>query len=368
MASSSRRQFLSFGLCAAAGCAFAADERPSLDALARLKGLRFGSAISANHLNDQKYCTVYRTECGVVVADNGLKWPEIEPSPDSYNFAQGDNVARFARKNGMLLRGHNLFWPRENCTPYWVTQYDFGARPSATAERLLERHIAKECAHYPEIHSWDVVNEAVDRETGELRRDKITAAMGEAAIDFCFHAARRSAPKAQLVYNDYMSWDFSSAAHRKGVLRLLEGLKTRGVPVDALGLQSHLGPHRQDLPYQNNAERTAAWREFLDQVVGMGFALLVTELTYRNKFLAGNAAAHDLAAEHTVRAYLDATLSYKQVGQVLTWGMVDKYAWAPTAAERADKIVNRPLSYDRDYRSKPLRDAIAAALSMAPSR
>src|ERR1700722_4017244 len=100
MANGSRRQFLSLGLCAAAECAlpgaFAAGARPSLDALARVKGLRFGSAMGGNHLGDRKYCAIYRTECGVVVADNGFKWTEIEPRPDSFDYSQGDNVARFA--------------------------------------------------------------------------------------------------------------------------------------------------------------------------------------------------------------------------------------------------------------------------------
>src|SRR3546814_17483124 len=54
------------------------------------------------------------------------------------------------------------------------------------------------------------------------------------------HAARAQAPEAELVYNDFMSWGAGSATHRAGVLRLLAGFRARGVPVDTLGIQSHL--------------------------------------------------------------------------------------------------------------------------------
>jgi endo-1,4-beta-xylanase len=35
---------------------------------------------------------------------------------------------------------------------------------------------------------------------------------------------------------------------------------------------------------------------------------------------------------------------------------------------RADGLPKRPLPYDDDYRPKPLREAIAAALRAAPAR
>jgi endo-1,4-beta-xylanase len=365
----SRRCVLSAGFGAVAGAVLEPAlgfETPSLDALARAKGMRFGSEIDTDELGDARYRAITLAECGIVVPGNALKWPEIEPRPGVFTFADGDRIAQFAHRNGLLLRGHNLFWPRDKCIPDWLTGQNFGSR--AAIKRVLTAHIAKECAHYPQIHSWDVVNEAIDRKTGALRQDVVTEAMGLDAIDFCFHAARQAAPKAQLVYNDYMSWEFVSTEHRAGVLKLLEGFKKRGVPVDALGLQSHLGPHPKDLTHQGLSERTAAWRAFLDEVTAMGYALLVTELTYHNQFLTGDAASRDRIAAEEMRAYLDVTLGYKQVGQVLVWGMADKYSWMDDPIKRGDPLVNRPAPYGRDYRPKPLRDAIAAAFRAAPVR
>jgi endo-1,4-beta-xylanase len=48
--------------------------------------------------------------------------------------------------------------------------------------------------------------------------------------------------------------------------------------------------------------------------------------------------------------------------------MVDKYSWLQTLTPRADGGPKRPLPYGDDYRPKPLRTAMAAALTAAPAR
>jgi endo-1,4-beta-xylanase len=68
------------------------------------------------------------------------------------------------------------------------------------------------------------------------------------------------------------------------------------------------------------------------------------------------------------RAYLDLTLSYPQVQQVLSWGLVDTYSWLQTETARADGLPERPTLYDGDYRAKPLREAMAAAFNGANRR
>ena len=114
----------------------------------------------------------------------------------------------------------------------------------AQAEKLLTDACATVCRRYGKrIYSYDVVNEAVQPETGEIRDTNVTRALGgEHFLDLMFHTARAEAPHAQLVYNDYMSWERNSEdeTHMRGVLKLLEGFRKRGTPVDALGVQSHI--------------------------------------------------------------------------------------------------------------------------------
>src|SRR3569832_1974747 len=190
----------------------------SLNALASAKGLRFGSCLGtgpsgaprqpgvtgqrANQFDDDQLKAIFLRECGVLVPENALKWYAIRPN---------------------------------------ATDFDF-ARPATEAERLLTTHIHTVVSRYPQVFSWDVVNETIAPKTGEMETSVFTKAIGPEVIDIAFHAARSAAPHAQLVYNDYMSWGPGNQAHHDGVLRLLERLKKNNVPVDALGVQAHIGP------------------------------------------------------------------------------------------------------------------------------
>src|SRR6202012_3992778 len=95
------------------------------------------------------------------------------------------------------------------------------------------------------MHSWDVVNEAIEIADGRadgLRNTNWLKRFGPRYIDDAFHAAHEADPAALLVYNDYglESDTPDHDARRAAVLKLLEGMIARGVPIGALGLQGHI--------------------------------------------------------------------------------------------------------------------------------
>jgi endo-1,4-beta-xylanase len=351
---------------------------PSLAALARAKGLQFGSAVGAGKartraggFDDPGNRQVLIDECGLLVPENELKWYVLRPDDKTFAFERADRIAAFAQAHGLALRGHTLLWNHPDWTPAWLKAYDFGSGPAtgAKARAMLVGHIDAVCARYPQIGSWDVVNETVDPKDGQIRKTVFTDAMGgEQALDVAYHAARAAAPKARLVYNDYMGWDLGEETHRAGVLKLLEGFRKRGTPVDALGVQSHLGGAKTSGPEGFAKPDEKAWRAFLDEVTGMGYGLAITEFDVNDKALTTSPAQRDAAVAAHARAYLDLMLDYRQVREVLAWGMVDKYSWLQTLTPRADGGPKRPLPYGDDYRPKPLRAAMAAALTAAPAR
>src|SRR3546814_15017857 len=77
-----------------------------------------------------------------------------------------------------------------------------------------------------------------------------------------------------------MSWGAGSATHRAGVLRLLEGFRARGVPVDTLGIQSHSVTSGPDIG-ATVARQEGDWRAFLDAVVATESRLIITEPAVR---------------------------------------------------------------------------------------
>lgn len=371
-----RRQALALGAGAAAAAAIpaAAAAPHGLDAIARPRGLRFGSATAwcppgadRGGVGNPRYTALLERDCGILVPENEMKWQRLRPTPTTFDFERADAIVAYARAKGMAMRGHTLLWHQPKWMPRWEEGHDFGPRPATAGAAMLTEHIRTVIARYaPRVTSWDVVNEAVNPDGTGLYETALSRAIGGAAptLDLAFQTARAAAPRAQLVYNDYMSWEPGNERHRAGVLRLLEDFRKRGTPVDALGLQSHLLTQ----PPAGLARQAADWRAFLDAVTGMGYALVITEFDVRDNGLPADPAVRDRGVADYARAYLDVTLGYRQLRDVLAWGLCDRYSWIEGFEPRQDKAPRRPTLYDRDFRAKPLHAAMAAALAAAPAR
>lgn len=340
-----------------------AEKSPSLKALAAKKGLLFGSCIGIGAFADPRYLNILKNECSVLVPENELKSYVIAREPGRLDFAPGDRIAAFARTNGMKLRGHTLLWNRVEFMPKWLLEAA-SKWSAAEAERFLRDYVRAVCTHYAgQIHSWDVVNETVDPKTGQVRETPFTKLLGFDALRIVYEVAREHSPSTQLVYNDYMSWEAGVETHRAGVLRLLEQFKSRNIPVDAFGIQSHMGNDGNI-----HAGQRKEWKAFVDAAVGMGYKLLITELDVNDKDLPADIKTRDAQAAAVTQDYLDFMLAYRELDQVLCWGMLDKYTWLQDFSPRKDKLPQRSTPYDAAYKAKPLREAIAKAFEAAPLR
>lgn len=347
----------------------------TIHAAAQSTGRRFGSAVAwappgadAGSFNNPDYAAVVARECGLIVPENEMKWQSIRPSATEYRFERLDAMVDWARGKGLGVRGHTLLWHRPKWFPTWLNNHDFGSSPKAAAEKLLGEHVRTVMDRYREsITSWDVVNEAVDPETSGLVETSLSRAFGgaEPALDFAFHTARAQAPGAELVYNDYMSWEPGNEKHRAGVLKLLEGFRKRNVPVDTLGIQSHIEMFRLDPQTGLGPRQEREWRAFIDEAVGMGYKLIITELDVKDNALPGDPAVRDAGVVAYLRAYMELMLSYPQLRDVLAWGMVDKYSWLQGFSPRKDGLPLRCCPYDSAFRAKPMRDELIRLFAAA---
>ncbi|MET4895897.1 endo-1,4-beta-xylanase [Sphingomonadaceae bacterium jetA1] len=331
--------------------------------LASAKGILFGSAINAGNaspMSDAGYRAIVTRECAVLVPENEMKVYVIGGDAQHPNFAPADRIAKFARGHHMKLRGHTLLWNH----PKYIAPALAEQVRATGPEKWLRAYIARVAGHFgDQIYSWDVVNETIDPKTGEMRDTVFTQTLGFDALRIAYDAAREHAPHAQRVYNDFMSWEMGNETHRAGVLRLLERFRREKVPVDALGIQSHLGNDGS----HSRAQR-AEWQRFLDAVVAMGYRLLITEFDINDREMPRDIAKRDAQAAAVARDYLDRMFAYPQLDQFLCWGLWDKHSWLQGFAPRPDGAEQRPLPYDDDLHPKPLRTAIADALRAAPVR
>lgn len=362
-------------LAASGGSAGLPAPADGLNALAMRKGRRFGSAIAFGRpglpprgtIQNPDYTAIIKAECGLVVPENELKWQWLRRGgPNSFDFTAMDGIVAWAKANGLAVRGHTLLWHRTKWSPPWLNNYDFGVNPASEAARLLSTHIRTVTDRYRgTIHSYDVVNETVLPDGTGLEQTSLSRAMGsvEAVVDLAFHTAREQLPDVELCYNDYMSWEPDHRAHCRAVLKLLEGFRKRNVPVDTLGVQSHiemltgLDPASGLGPYCE-----VEWRRFMNEVVAMGYKLKITEFDVKDNALPGNIAPRDAGVAEFSRRYFDLMLEYEQLNDILAWGMVDGYSWLQGFSPRGDKLEVRGSPYSSEFRRKPLRETLAAVL------
>lgn len=359
-----RKVLAGLGAAALARPLAAAEDAPGLGALAAARGLIYGAAAGPAQLADADFAAAFRRECAGLVGENDFKWSVSEPAPDRPAFARADTVADFAMANGMKLRGHTMIWHEQ--LPAWVAERI--ASGAAGAEAAIRARVAGIGARYRgRVFSWDVVNEAIngaDRRPDRMRMSPFFTALGERFLDVAFHAAREIDPSAHLAYNDFgvehaIPWQ---DGHRIGVLRLLERLRTRGVPVDTLGIQAHL---RADWAFDE-----AVFARFLREVASLGLRIEITELDVDDRALPADAGVRDAAVASLTRRFLDVALAERQVRTVFTWGLSDRHSWLSTfpGRQRADGSRQRGLPLDEAFARKPMWHAMAASFRAAPSR
>ncbi len=376
-----RREALATGAAAFATTQLHArgtSEPPSLDSLARKSNRRFGSAVSwsapgadRGSFANPAYAAILERECGLLVPENELKWQWTRrQGPNQFDFRAFDAIADYAERHNFKLRGHTLFWTPTKWYPKWLAEREF--KSAADAESILTEHVRTVCRRYGDrIYSYDVVNEAVEPETGAIRDTNVTRALGgEGFLDLMFRTARTEAPHAELVYNDYMSWELTGEdqTHAAGVLKLLEGFRKRGTSVDTLGVQSHIRLLKDAPVAAIVRESEGPWRRFLDEVVGLGYKLKITEFDVNDRMAPTAIGPRDRMVADYAKAYLDLMLSYPQQGDMLCWGVCDRYTWLNGFAPRRDGTRQRSTPYDVNFRPKPLRQAIADAFAGAASK
>ena len=233
---------LAAGLTAGTALALAGPANPAahaasgtLGAAAAESGRYFGTAVPAGKLGDSTYSAILDREFNMITPENEMKWDTTEPSRGSFNFGPADQIVAHAQAHGQRMRGHTLVW--HNQLPGWVS----GINDANTLRSVMDNHITTEMTHYKgKIYAWDVVNEAFADGSTQHRGSVFQNVLGNGFIEEAFRTARAADPSAKLCYNDYNIENWTDAK-TQGVYAMVKDFKSRGVPIDCVGFQSHFG-------------------------------------------------------------------------------------------------------------------------------
>ena len=297
-----------------------------------------------------------------ITPENILKWENVHPKPDQYNFDPADHYVGLGEIDSMFIIGHTLVWHSQ--TPRWV--FEDGNGNTANRQTLLKRmkdHITVVVGRYKgRINGWDVVNEAIGGD-GNLRKTPWLQIIGEDYIARAFGYAHQADPDAELYYNDYDMW---KKEHRDGVIRLVRDLKAQGLRVDGIGMQGHWG---LDYPPLDEAEESiVAFSE-------LGVKVMITELDLTILPRAGNFHGADISQhfelqqelnpwpdglpadmqEKLAKRYAEFFALFKKhadkISRVTFWGVQDGSSWRNNWPVRGR--TDYPLLFDRQNKPKP---------------
>ncbi|MFG2169720.1 endo-1,4-beta-xylanase [Micromonospora chersina] len=298
----------------------------TLGAAAAQSGRYFGTAIAAGRLGDSTYTTIAGREFNMVTAENEMKPDATEPQRGQFTFSSGDQIYNWATQRGMKVRGHTLAWHSQQ--PGWMQSLS-----GSSLRQAMIDHINGVMAHYKgKLAAWDVVNEAFN-EDGSRRQSNLQGT-GNDWIEVAFRTARNADPSTKLCYNDYNieNWSYGKT---QGVYRMIQDFKSRGVPIDCVGLQTH---------FTGGSSLPSNFQTTLSSFAALGVDVALTEVDVTN------------ASTTQYAGLTQACLNVPRCIGITVWGVRDSDSWRSSES---------PLLFDGGGNKKAAYNSVLNALNAA---
>ncbi|GIE16262.1 beta-xylanase [Paractinoplanes ferrugineus] len=298
----------------------------TLKAAAERSGRYFGAAMGSDRLSDSGFLTIANREFDMMTAVNEMKPDATEPSRGQFNFTRGDAIYNWAVQHGMRVRGHTLAWHAQQPS-FW------GSLSGSALRQAMIDHINGVMAHYKgKLAYWDVVNEAFAENGG--RRSSNLQSTGNDWIEVAFRTARAADPSVKLCYNDYNieNWTY---AKTQGVYNMIKDFKSRGVPIDCVGLQTH---------FTGGSSLPSNFQTTLSSFGALGVDVALTEADVTN------------ASASQYGGLTQACMNVPRCVGITTWGIRDSDSWRGS---------ENPLLFDRNSNPKAAYTSVLNALNAA---
>lgn len=270
-------------------------------------GTAANEAILSEELPDTKNYKKNISELfNTAVIENGFKggsWKQDEKKQQ-----QTIKAFEWLEKNGFRQRGHNLVWPSWKFNPSYVKT--LAQKDPKAFEKYIEDEIREKTSFLKgRVIGWDVINELVHEK-------EFFAYLPKDIEVKWFQIAKSIDPQAQMFINEYgMLNSIASPKNSKEYLQLISDLRAKGAPIDAIGVQGHVG--RQP----RNPEQVITDLELFRPI---GLPVQITEFDINMK-------DEELQADYT-RDFLIACYSSSVVTGFTIWGFWESRHWKPDAA------------------------------------
>lgn len=320
-----------------------------------------GAAINTNQSFgfDKEGVRVIKQHFNSIVAENCMKHESIHPEENRYTFETADAFVAFGEANNMAIIGHCLIW-HSQCAPWFFTDNEGKLVGPEILKQRMKDHITTVVTRYKgRIKGWDVVNEAIV-EDGSYRKSLFYQILGEEFIPLAFQYAHEADPDAELYLNDY---GMNVPGRRDTYVKVINDLKERGLRIDAIGMQGHMG---MDYPTVEEFEKS------LLAFAGTGIKVMITEWDMSALPTVNHTAnISDTVAFHKamnpypdelpdsvsaiwnqrMKNFFNLFLKHSdKITRVTAWGISDGDSWKNNFPIRGRK--EYPLLFDRNHEPK----------------
>ncbi|MCC5788422.1 MAG: endo-1,4-beta-xylanase [Opitutales bacterium] len=291
----------------------------------------FGTALANHVMRDdhpmrEPYLDFVRTYFNTVVSENEMKWYTIEPERHLRDYRTAERFMDFARENDMKVRGHTLFWAKEQWVDDWVKELsdeDLRWHVKTHLDNTVNRFKGR-------IWAWDVNNEMI---AGDFYKSRL----GSEIREYFYRRAKELDPEATYFVNDYaMLADSSYDTPRfAAYLEQIQNFLDNGVPVGGIGIQEHQAARFTDTEDGHpRLDPFVIW-DRLDRLAEFGLPIHITEVSFPTE-------CPDRRAEE-LDIFFHVMFAHEAVEAILLWGF-----W-----RRAHFLGDKAPLFDEDFEVLP---------------
>jgi endo-1,4-beta-xylanase len=322
---------------------------------------KIGVALSQGDLNNESKKLLVASQFNSITCENEMKADfkldrnaTLALGDEEYpvvNMKNAETALKFAKDNGIQMRGHTLVWHSQ--TPRWLFTVGFDDSPDApyvTREVMLarmENYIRQEIEYinknYPGIiYAWDVVNEAIEINDGHEKGYRTSnnlwyEVLGEDFIELAFTYARKYVtPEQKLYYNDYGTYEKSKMF---AIYNMAQELKEKDL-IDGIGMQDHI-----QIDYPALLDYQYAIKKYAE----LGLEIQITELDIDVKDNSEEMQEKLATRYKTIISVLKNFNDKKtaNITSITFWGLTDDRSWLNKVEEPS-----YPLLFDKNLEPK----------------
>lgn len=304
-----------------------------------------------NRLYESEFCKLFNSATVPLYwegtePEKGLLRYDVSSKHDIYRRPPADYVVDFCRQHNLHMKGHVLLW--HEFIPKWLPDNYSDIKP-LLAKRF--REIGER--YHNTIEMFDVVNEP-SRIFDVSMRDRYSQAKyfvpDDDYISWAFRLAEQYMPANKLILNDTVQASFHEFRGKySGYYLNIQSLLNRGVPINEIGMQCHLGDKGGENVY--NAERLY---HVLDTYQTLGKPINISEVSIPSKF--EGVIDEDLQAAAAEQLY-KIVFSHPAITGITWWNLPDD-GILTTKRKAGDENMPSAGLIDKNYKEKKAYQAL----------